>query len=53
MPVNRGGSCSVHVARIGEVGSDSLRLYGCESNIAADIRDCTVSVWNKVYWRVV
>lgn len=53
MPVNRGGSCSVHVARIGEVRSDLLPMCGCESNIAADVGDCTVSVWNKVYWRVV
>ena len=53
MPVSRGGSCSVHVARIEEVRSDLLPVYGCESDIAADIRDCTVSVRNKVYWRVV
>ena len=44
MPVSRGGNCSVHVARVGEVRSDLLSVYGCESNIAADIRDCTVSV---------
>jgi hypothetical protein len=48
MQVSRGGSCSVHVARIGEVRSDLLPVFGCEINIAADIRDCTVSVWNKV-----
>jgi len=53
MPVSRGGSCSVRVARIGELRSDLLPEYGCESNIAVDLGDCTVSVWNKVYWQFV
>lgn len=44
---------AVHVARIGEVRSDLLPVFGCESNIVADIRDCAVPVWSKVYWRVV
>lgn len=44
---------AVHVARIGEVGSDLLPVFGCESNIAADVRDCTLPAWNKVYFRVV
>jgi len=43
----------VHVARIGEMRRALLPVYECESNIAADVRGCSVPVCNKVYWRVV